>query len=234
MSKISVCIATYNGEKYIREQLESILVQLSGDDEIIISDDYSMDNTIEVIKSIKDKRIKIYFNTKEKGYVSNFENALEKANNDIIFLSDQDDVWKRDKVEKMLLALNGNYFVVSDAQVVNEKLNTIEGSFYSGRKPYKGFAMNVLKFGYLGCCMAFKREVLEKALPFPRKRDLCTHDNWLFLVAALYYNVEYSYDKLILYRRHDSNVSNGGKKERNSLFFKLKYRTYLLYNLLKR
>ncbi len=77
--KISVCLATYNGEKYIKEQLNSILSQLGNDDEIIISDDHSTDNTIEIIKSLEDDRIKIFVNNLEKGYSKNFENAIKSG-----------------------------------------------------------------------------------------------------------------------------------------------------------
>ena len=120
--KISVCLATYNGEKYIKEQLDSILPQLSANDEIIISDDNSTDDTINIIRSLNDERIKIYVN-KTKGIVKNFENALNNASGDIIFLSDQDDVWKNDKVKKILSAFssdNSLTFVFSNAEIIDE------------------------------------------------------------------------------------------------------------------
>ena len=98
--KISVCIATYNGERYIREQLDSILSQLSLDDEVIISDDGSKDSTIEIISSYLDSRIKVFKNNGKHGYVGNFENALNHSSGDFIFLSDQDDIWELQKIEK--------------------------------------------------------------------------------------------------------------------------------------
>ena len=85
---VSVCMATYNGSDYIREQLDSILPQLNDDDEIVISDDHSSDDTIERIKALGDPRIKIFYNTGEQGFTSNFENALKHATKPIIFLSD--------------------------------------------------------------------------------------------------------------------------------------------------
>ncbi|EXY58193.1 glycosyltransferase, partial [Bacteroides fragilis] len=96
---ISVCIATYNGEKFIVEQLKTILSQLTDFDEIIISDDHSSDCTLSLIRSFRDPRIKIYLNENDKGYTSNFENALKKATGEIIFIADQDDIWKKDKVD---------------------------------------------------------------------------------------------------------------------------------------
>ena len=101
---ISVCMATHNGGKYIKEQIDSILVQISNEDELIISDDSSTDDTVEIIKKIKDKRIKLFENNKFFSPNLNFENALLHSKGDIIFLSDQDDIWKKDKVKIM-----GNY-----------------------------------------------------------------------------------------------------------------------------
>ena len=92
MKKISVAMATYNGEKYIKKQIESILINLNKDDELIISDDGSKDKTLDIIKSIKDKRIKIISGPKQ-GVIKNFENALNNCTGEYIFLSDQDDIW---------------------------------------------------------------------------------------------------------------------------------------------
>ena len=115
---ISVCIATYNGEKYIKAQLESILAQIGQDDEIIVSDDNSTDNTISEIESLNDNRIKVKKNRKTIKKESqhkvfqlmdkirlNFENALVEAKGDYIFLADQDDIWKEDKVKSILKML---------------------------------------------------------------------------------------------------------------------------------
>ena len=97
----SVCMATYNGQKYLREQIESILCQLSANDELVISDDHSTDSTVDIIRSYGDSRIKMYANELTKGVTHNFENALNKSKGDIIFLADQDDVWLPNKISKM-------------------------------------------------------------------------------------------------------------------------------------
>lgn len=104
---ISVCIATYNGGKYIKEQLDSILFQLGKDDEVIISDDSSTDDTLSILESYHDERIVILTNQKFHSPVYNFENALKSAKGDFIFLSDQDDIWEPTKVEVMLDSLKG-------------------------------------------------------------------------------------------------------------------------------
>jgi glycosyltransferase involved in cell wall biosynthesis len=229
---ISVCIATYNGEDYIQEQIESMLKQLSVDDEIIISDDGSTDKTIDILKSINSPIIRIYNNKGEHGYTPNFENALKQVKGDFIFISDQDDVWNSNKVKIMMTALNDCDFVVSDAIVVDENLKPQSESFFAIRKPYKSFWGNLYKFGYLGCCFAFKRCVLVKALPFPNNHKMCTHDNWIFLISKMFYKVKILDEGLVFYRRHHHNTSSGGAINCTSFRFKIKYRLYLICHLI--
>ncbi|MBF4507165.1 glycosyltransferase family 2 protein [Flavobacterium sp. JLP] len=231
MKKISVCMATYNGGKYIKQQIDSILIQLSENDELIISDDNSTDNTIDVIKGISDCRIKLFFN-KEKGYTSNFENALNQVTGDIIFLSDQDDIWVSNKVEICLEELKTYDFIVSDCKVINNKNEIISDSYFELRNIKKTSLGNLIKFSFLGCCLAFRSDILKKALPFPSDRKLCTHDNWLFLVGALLFRYKVLNNKLIHYRRHTENVSTLISK--TSVWFKIKYRMYLSFFLIKR
>lgn len=230
---ISVCIATYNGEKYIQEQLSSILKQLNNSDEVIISDDHSTDNTLDVVKSLDDSRIKIFINDKEKGYTRNFENALEKASGDIIFLSDQDDVWMDGKVSCCIDALRENDLVVHDGKIVDGGLKEKHGSIFQFRNARSGFLMNFINIKYLGCCMVFKKNVLRKALPFPKDEHLATHDSWLTLVAEMYFKVSLVKKPLILYRRHGKNTSLGGASGANSLFKKIEIRLYSLCHLIK-
>ena len=232
--KISICIATYNGERYIAQQLDSILPQLSSDDEIIISDDGSNDSTIDIIYGFADSRIKLIKNPREKGYTSNFENALIHCNNDIIFLSDQDDIWIDNKISSCLSELENADFIVHDAIITDSNLSAISESYFKERGVYNGFSLNILKFGYLGCCFAFKKKILDKAIPFPSNHKLCTHDNWLFLIAERYFRTKIISNKLIFYRRHISNTSTGGKKKNLDLIFMIKYRLYILYNIIKR
>ncbi len=232
--KISVCMATYNGEKYIKEQLDSILCQIVENDEVIISDDSSTDNTVEIINAFNDDRIKIYKNEKEKGYTRNFENALEKASGDIIFLSDQDDIWIEDKVKKMTEILENYDFVVSDNSIVNENLEVINKSHFEVYKTKNGFLTNLLLPRYVGACMAFKKNVLQKSLPFPNNAKLSAHDYWISLIAEMYFKSYKLDEQLLLYRRHGTNASSGGEKSKNSLSHKLKVRLYTLIHLVKR
>ncbi len=231
--KISVCMATYNGGKYIEEQLVSILSQLKVDDEVIVSDDNSTDNTLDVVKALDDSRIKVFINTKENGYTRNFENALEKSSGDIIFLADQDDIWLENKVEVLLKSLETNDFVVSDCKIVDVELNVLNSSHFKLRGVKQGFIHNLLLTRYVGACMAFKREVLDKSLPFPNNAKLSPHDYWICLVSELYFNVGLIAEPLVLYRRHGENASNGGEKSKSSLLHKLTVRVYTMFNLLK-
>lgn len=228
---ISVCIATLNGERYIREQLLSIIPQLSAEDEIILSDDGSTDGTLDVVRSLDSSLIKIVKNPKASSYTSNFENALSYAKGDIVFLSDQDDIWFPDKVSCCVNQLSSCDFVVHNATFVDSDMNELGKTFYEVRRPYKSFAGNLFKFGYIGCCFAFKRSVLDRALPFPENKYYCTHDNWLFLVAKGFYSVKILSAPMIYYRRHNANASMGAENARKSSYYRCRYRIYLLLHL---
>ena len=230
---ISVCMATYNGEKYIKEQLESILIQLGAEDEIIISDDGSTDNTISVVNSMNDKRIKLFYNHGKHGFTRNFENALRYAKGDYIFLSDQDDIWLDNKVYTVTKALEKCDLVIHDCKTVNNAFETLQESRFDYFSIKPGFIRHLIKSRYLGCCMAFNRNVLNAVLPFPADETLVEHDIWIAAVGWLYFKTFLLNQPLILYRRHGNNVSDGGFEKGYSIINKLYRRIYRLYNLLK-
>ena len=231
---ISVCIATYNGEKFIRKQLLSVLSQISDTDEVIVSDDGSTDSTLEAIRQIGAKNVRIISNKGQHGYTPNFENALKQAKGDVIFLCDQDDLWAENKVSCCLLHLQCNDLVISDARLIDAHDKEIGTSFFALRHSKAGFLANLVRFSYIGCCIAFKRNVLNYALPFPPKHRYCTHDNWIALVAMAFFKTKIINEKLVNYRRHEANTSAGGLKKTTSLWFKLCYRLYLVHHLLRR
>ncbi|WP_307291379.1 glycosyltransferase family 2 protein [Pedobacter agri] len=215
-NKVSVCIATYNGEKFIAEQIRSILVQLDLNDEIVISDDNSEDNTLSIIKDIGDIRIRLFSNEGKGGPIYNFENALLRATGDYIFLSDQDDIWMPDKVDKMLLELKtGRDLVISDCKIVNENLNVLHDSYFKFNNSASGFLKNIHKNSYMGCCMAFNREVLKVCIPFPE--DIPMHDSYIGLMAELKFKIKFLQIPLILHRKHNDNSSDtaSGKSKYN-------------------
>ena len=230
MPQISVCIATYNGEKYIKEQLDSILPQLPNDAEVIISDDSSTDNTLQIIDSFRDNRIHVLPNQKFRSPIFNFENALNHSNGDYIFLSDQDDIWMPERIKRMLPLLTEFDLVVSDCKVVNDKQEVLMESFFERVKARKGFLRNLIGgSSYIGCCMAFKRKVLEKALPFPK--NIPMHDFWIAMVAEIFFKIKFIDEPLVLYRRHASNSSFTATESLNPLYKKIMFRLNTLQSL---
>ena len=204
---ISVVMATYNGEKYIKEQLDSILKQLDEKDEIIISDDGSTDTTRSIIEAYKDKRIKLIDGPK-KGVKQNFANAIENCTGKYIFLSDQDDIWENNKVEKVLETFENekSTCVVHDCIAFDSDTDEIIlDSFYKFRKSKSGIFKNIWKNSYIGCCMAFDSTIKDKILPIPNNIEM--HDQWIGILAEKYGKSIFIKDKLIRYRRHQNNVS---------------------------
>ncbi len=229
---ISVCLSTFNGEKYIYEQIQSILLQLDICDELIISDDNSTDKTIEIIQSFNDNRIKLFKNSVTKGVLLNVENALLKSTGDVIFLADQDDIWLPDKVQKFMKGLEQSDLIVSDCFIVDANLKHIEDSFFRVNNSQTNKWNALLRNSYLGCCMAFNRKVLIKALPFPAQIPM--HDIWIGNIAAFYFKAGFINDKLIYYRRHGGNVSTSSEPSRTNLFQKLYFRFSVVKELIKR
>lgn len=241
---ISVCIATYNGEKYIEQQVQSILCQLGTDDEILISDDDSSDNTIKIIESIGDRRIRLLSSSSLLYKIPdsvfgiipkvsrNFYNALLQAKGDTIYLCDQDDVWLDNKVGicenllsqyEMILHrrtdVNSNLELIGWNNSLNVKIDTRDINICTAlsRPPFQG------------ACMCFTKRV--QAL-FIKNFDIISksrlsHDHVIgFLVWVLLgkNKILFTPQRLILYRRHGANVSSTGEKSNHSLLFKLAYR----------
>ena len=202
-------MATYNGARYVEKQIQSILPQLRMDDELIISDDSSTDDTVRIIAGIPDPRIKLHTNSRFRDPIKNFQNALQFARGDYIFLSDQDDVWMKDKYGDMLSLLNHYDLVVSDSVVVDDDLNPIHPSFFSYLKSGKGVIKNIIKSSYYGSCMAFTKQIANLSVPFPETKEI-GHDLWIGLVAEMVGKVVFYHKPLLLYRRHDSAFTSTG------------------------
>ncbi len=232
MIYISVCIATYNGEKFIAEQLESILSQELPVDEIIISDDSSTDRTVEIIKSYSDFRITLLENNNFRSPIFNFENALKHATGAVVFLSDQDDIWSPSKVRVMSEYLRHYDLVISDASLIDSSCCVVEDSFYKLRNSGPGFLKNLYKNSYLGCCMAFNKNILDKSLPFPV--NIPMHDMWLGMIANFSGKTLFCKEKLVYYRRHSSNASPTGGKSCYKFIDMIAFRYNLLTALIKR
>lgn len=225
--KVSVAMATYNGEKYIKEQIKTILDCLEENDELVISDDGSTDNTLGIINSFNDDRI-VLIEGPKKGIKQNFANAIKNTSGEYIFLSDQDDIWEKDKVTEVIKCFEKENctLVVHDAEVVDENLNMVISSYYSYRNSGKGIIKNIYKNTYIGCCMAFLSKAKKYVLPIPN--DIEMHDQWIGILNDKYGKTYFSTKKLIKYRRHSLNNSQMNhygiiKMIKNRLTFIVRY-----------
>jgi glycosyltransferase involved in cell wall biosynthesis len=208
----SVVLAACQGERFIGEQLVSITAQLAPDDEIVVCDDASTDGTIDVIRQLSDPRIRVFTNRVRLGYIRNFEKAVGIAKGDLIFFSDQDDVWLPNKVATMDVALEQKPCVASDAIIVNERLSVMHESHFAWRGTRTFSALEMfLKPAIIGATLACRRSYLQTLLPFPTG---VPHDFWLTLNAAWDDSFAIVREPLILYRRHDAAVSPTGTARR--------------------
>lgn len=206
----TVCIATYNGASYIIEQLRSILSQLAPEDEVLIGDDGSTDSTLHLVRQIGDPRVTVVVNEKNLGHVRNFESLIDRARGDIVFLSDQDDVWFPNKYGFIVNFFREN----KSALVFHHALLRMDGegkSIEATNHPIAKWRQRnpllaqLTKSYVFGCCLAFRSDVKKILLPFPR--SVYAHDHWIALVAALLGGF-YHYDKpLLFYRVHGRNLT---------------------------
>ena len=229
MKKVDILLPTYNGEKYLREQLDSILNQTYKNIRIIISDDCSKDSTSEILKQYKEKdeRIEIYIQENNLGVVKNIEFLLKKVENPLYMLADQDDVWINNKIEKSVKKMEQEDadLVFGDLEVVDQNLKTMYHSFGDfmllNRKINK--YINSYKVNYLyncvtGCTILSKKKFIDKILPLPINSKYVIHDYWIGLVVSLNGKLAYMPEKYIKYRQHGNNqvgtnkISHGFKK----------------------
>jgi len=212
--KVSVCMAAYQGERYIAAQLRSILEQLSEDDEVIVVDDRSSDRTRDEVRSLDDPRVQLVEHRTNHGIAQTFQQALSQTTGSVIFLSDQDDLWAPGKVAMVLEAFERNpdvKVVVTDAALIDEGGNHLGVSYYSSRGRFRSVVVsNLFRNKYLGCLMAFRSELLAKILPFPRDCGDVLHDFWIGVVNSVTSGNTYYIDQpLVWYRRHSGNVTAG-------------------------
>lgn len=223
--QIDILLATYNGEKYVREQIDSILNQTHKNIKLIISDDYSTDKTQNILKEYeqKDKRIELYIQEKNIGVVKNIEFLLKKVKSPYYMLADQDDYWMQEKVEKSIEKLKEEEadLVFGDLEVVNEKLDTLYESFNDymllSRKIKK--YINTGKMNYLyncvtGCTILAKKETIKYIIPIPDYSKRLIHDHWIGIMAELNGKLAYMPEKYIKYRQHENNQVGTNKISR--------------------
>lgn len=238
-------MATYNGEKYIKEQIDSILSQIETDDELIVSDDGSSDETLNIISAYNDSRIKVFKHKKnrqleKKKYsrsfylaTDNFQNSLLHAKGDYIFLSDQDDIWDKDKVTEILPFLDKYDCVTTGFRIIDEKGN-VKDCLPQQKPPFSSnVIINLVRLPFLGCCLAFKKSALNYLLPFPK--NLVCHDLWIGCLCARKKSMFMIDKPLHNYRCHGKNVSPmTTKKTNNPIAFRIAYRLNFLMQYYKR
>jgi glycosyltransferase involved in cell wall biosynthesis len=225
-------MASYNGSRYIKNQLKSILGQLAKNDQLVIVDDCSFDSTVSIIESLKDPRIKLFKNTRNIGVVGTFNRALKNAHGDIILLSDQDDEWLDNKVSfiRNFFISNNIDMVVHDAKIMQGG-NIVTNSLFKQIGSSGGLFKNIYSNSYTGCCMAFRRSILRKVLPIPNKKGIF-HDAWIGILAKFYkFRIIFIATPLIFYNRHESNLST---MKRRSILKIIPDRINLIVSLIRR
>ena len=249
--QIDILMATYNGEKYLKEQIESILNQTYKNIRLVISDDCSKDRTREILKQYEqDKRIEVHYHEKNQGYIKNFEYLLKQVKNEIYMLSDQDDVWLPEKVEKSYETLikNDADLVFGDLEVVDENLETMYKSFNKYmlldrkiKKYINSYKVNYLYNCVTGCTLISKSKWIKEIVPIPTDSKYLIHDYWMGLIIALKGKLAYMPETYIKYRQHGNNqvgtdkISHGFKKieQVRELFINVKlgvFGTYVKHN----
>lgn len=226
MERVDILLATYNGENYLVEQLESILSQTYSNFRLLISDDCSTDGTRKILEEYKEKdsRIQLFFQGKNLGVIKNFEYLLKKVESKYYMLSDQDDIWKENKIEKSVEKLEDSEsdLVYTDLEVVDANLNVTYESYwklkgiYKKIKKYNNFEALYLNNFVTGCTLISKEEYIRDVLPLPDTSKFVLHDYWIALIVSQKGKISYIEEPLIKYRQHKNNKI-GSRKQSDSL-----------------
>lgn len=242
---ITVVIATYNGEKYIEEQINSILRQTTLPDEIIIVDDGSSDNTVVAVKRIlKNTAVKhsIIEHKINKGVNQSFSDGIRMASSEWVMICDQDDVWKNEKIEITKGAIDNNtVLAVCNAAITNASLESVGKSMfdyiklpikldkrYNRLKSCEMMALCLKRNYVTGMCLIGKQEMMMNAIPFP---DTMTYDAWLAWNLANRGETVFIQDELVLYRQHNNNAI-GTTHKRETIISYYKHRREDLKNFM--
>lgn len=213
---VSVVIATYNGEKFLAEQLDSIFDQSYKNIEVIAVDDASNDNTHSILKaySLKHQNFNVFANETNLGYIKNFEKGFMLSSGDFIAPSDQDDVWHTDKIKLMVEEISECSLIYCDSYVCNESLET-NGQKISDKANLSDLnsCLQITIFSRInGNSILFKRELLENVIPFT---EILPHDWWINYNAIFQGCIKYIDKPLVYYRQHAANAFGAiGRKEK--------------------
>lgn len=225
---ISVCMATYNGEKFIEKQILSIIEQLESNDELIISDDNSSDSTLKIVAQFNDDRIKVFPEANCHKASTNFGRALGLAKGKILVLSDQDDIWLPRKLARIRELLDGQSTscVMLDGQMIKED-TVLSQSIQQYLKSGPGIWKNIKKNTWMGCCMAFSSDLLPWVLPIPTYIPM--HDSWIGIIAEFKGTVVFDSTQSILYQVHGNNTSLTQRPLQQKLLWRLQLVVALLF-----
>mgnify|MGYP002624381301 CR=1 FL=1 len=215
MPEISIAMATYNGEKYLREQLDSIIAQTISDWELIVCDDCSTDATWQILEEYaeKDKRIKIFKNERNIGFKKNFEKAISLCSGKYIALSDQDDVWFSEHLSLLINNLGnfdiacGNALLVDSSNIETGKiLNQVDG-FFQLPSNKEQFLWRILlnKSPFQGASLLMHSSFVRECLPIPYGVKM--HDTWFASNACFRNGITYTFEPVTRYRQHGNNVT---------------------------
>ncbi len=248
---IAVALCTYNGEKFLRKQLESILNQSKKVDELVVFDDCSTDSTLDILHEFKLKApfdVHIHQNEQNVGSSKNFENCISSCKGEVIFLCDQDDLWHNDKVEKQIAYFQQNPqkdAVFSNAIMINQiGLPTGKTAFEQIEfvkdlqiKWNNGGSFDILLRGYVvtGATLAIRAKIVNEIFPVPNIIDELIHDGWISLWLSMNNRIGFLTDPLISYREHESQqVGLKNKKQAVTLLDRITRNREVKLNRLKK
>ena len=247
MDKIDILLATYNGQEFLREQIDSILNQSYQDFNFIISDDSSEDETYKILKEYekKDSRIRLFRQEKNLGLIQNFEFLLKQVTSDYFMFSDQDDIWKENKIEKSINKLKQEKaaLVYTDLEIVDKNLEIIYPSYwkykniYKKIKKYNNFEALYLNNFVTGCTILAKSNYIKDIVPLPKTSKFMLHDYWTALVIASKDKIAYLDEPTIKYRQHKNNRVGSSRrsdkiekfKELRDLFIRVKIEHFQIF-----
>ena len=228
---VSVVLCTYNGERFLAEQIDSILAQSYRPIELIISDDASTDGTRALLAHyVSHPLVRVYYQEKNTGLTRNFASAAAHTKGEYIAFSDQDDIWMPDKIEKLVAAMGTSPLVYSNSLLVDEQGNSMGKKLSGIKKMYSGSDSRgyILYSCVWGHGMLITRELFEKSLPMPEDIH---HDIWITFKAFQHGGIKYVDEVLTHYRQHTASTSQTlpkrdtpSTKQRRHTAFKKKLR----------
>ncbi|MDO4630435.1 MAG: glycosyltransferase family 2 protein [Planctomycetia bacterium] len=219
---ISIAMCTYNGERYLREQLDSIARQTRLPDEVVIGDDCSTDMTLEILENWAKSvtfNVRITRNEVNLGYEKNFEQTMLRCRGDILFPADQDDVWLPEKLAEMVKVFEsepevgvvycGRTLIDQDGKPLSERVRELYFNYHPTDASYFLADWEAEHPDCAGCMSAIRRTLVEKMFPFPKP---WAHDTWVYTMAPFYTKLKTIHRPLMEFRRHTTNASALGRE----------------------